>query len=210
MLGKVLLLRSGRLIFILLLPAVIFITVLCFFYAPYFLTCRDKPVKSEVVVLFCSGDNKTRAMEAEKLMRERYAQYLIVPALGEMYQILADGKLNRITRDTRVVSPLSNVRKRPIYNKHYENTHIEALEAKRMMDEWGLRSALLVSSPYHMRRIRLIAGKIFDDRKYTIQCIPTSFERPFSWASWLDNYSRGILINEYMKLGWFMMYRMIS
>ena len=94
--------------------------------------------------------------------------------------------------------------------KNILKTHIEALEAKRMMDERGFSSALLVSSPYHMRRIRLIAGKVFGEDKYRFRCIPTSFERPYSAASWFDKYSSGILVNEYIKLGWFMMYRMFS
>jgi hypothetical protein len=194
-----------------LLPVIFTIAAsLLLFYAPYFLVYRDKPVKSDVVVLFCSGDNKTRAMEAEKLLHEGYARYLIVPALGEMYQIMANGKMQRVTPNLKIGDLLFRLRKRAYYKEHFEGTHIEALEAKRMMDERGFSSALLVSSPYHTRRIRLIAGKVFGDDKYRFHCIPTSFESPFSAATWFDKRCNAILVNEYIKLGWFMMYRMFS
>ncbi len=52
-----------------------------------------------------------------------------------------------------------------------ENTHKELLFAKCAMDQLQFRSAILVSSPCHMRRIRLIADRVFDQDKYRIYCL---------------------------------------
>jgi len=193
-------------VLVLLLSAVLLAGCIVIFFGPSFLNYADKPVKSDVVVLFLGDENKTREVEAEKLLREGYARYLVIPANGEIQQLLPDGKLNRVSRDLKVGDLLFKLRKRAIYGKHYEDTHIEVLEAKRIMDESGFRSAILVSSPYHMRRIRLIAGKEIGGGKYSFYCVPTSFERSFVAKDWFDRRSRGILASEFLKIGWLMLY----
>ena len=37
------------------------------------------------------------------------------------------------------------------------------IKGKKIMDKLGYRSTIIVSSPYHMRRLQLIAGKVFGD-----------------------------------------------
>jgi uncharacterized SAM-binding protein YcdF (DUF218 family) len=98
------------------------------------------------------------------------------------------------------------LRKAAYYRKYFEDTHIELLEAKRMMDEAHLHSAILVSSPYHMRRIRLIAGKVFGDGKQTFSCVPTSYERSFDGGGWLEKQRRDKFMSEYIKICWYLIY----
>jgi hypothetical protein len=180
------------------------------FYGPSFLTYSDKPVKSDAVVLFLGDENRTREMEAEKLLRQGYAQCLIIPARGEICRIMPDGRLKLVSRDIKYGDLLFRLRKKAIYGKYYEDTHMEVLEAKRIMDEAGLRSAILVSSSYHMRRIRMIAGKVFGDGKNTFNCVPTKFEKQFDASDWRVRSHRDILLSEYVKIGWFMLYRIFG
>ena len=83
------------------------------------------------------------------------------------------------------------------------------LLGKRMMDKLGYRSAIIVSSPYHMRRLKLIAGKVFGDGDYRIGFEPTPFEKqgtldlPRSWKE------VGNVVSEYVKIGWFLVYNSI-
>jgi uncharacterized SAM-binding protein YcdF (DUF218 family) len=197
-------------VLVLLLSAFLLAGCIVIFYGPFFLNYADKPVKSDVVVLFLGDEHKTREMQAEKLLREGYARYLVIPASGEIQQLTPDGKLKRVSRDLKVGDLLFKLRKRAIYGKHYEDTHIEVLEAKRIMDESGFRSAILVSSPYHMRRIRMIAGKVFKGGKYNFNCIPSIFEKPFDASDWCVRDRRGIMVSEYVKICWFMLYRIFG
>ena len=91
------------------------------------------------------------------------------------------------------------------YRKHYEDTHVEALEAKRMLDERGFRSAILVSSPYHMRRIRLIAGTVFGGG-YALTYVPARNEAAPTGADWGDRAGRRTIVREYLKMVWFCLY----
>jgi hypothetical protein len=180
------------------------------FVAPGYLAYADKKVKSDAIILFCGDENKTREMEAEKLLREGYARYLIIPASGDVVRFMSGGREKRISSDYGLGNKLFQLRKKGFYKKHYEDTHIEVLEGKRVMEELCLHSAILVSSPYHMRRIRMIAGKVFGDGKQTFCCVPTSFERPFVAADWFPKRSRDIIMSEYVKICCFLLYGYVS
>ena len=89
------------------------------------------------------------------------------------------------------------------YPDFYENTHIEVLEAGKMMKSLGLKSAILVSSPYHMRRIRIIAGQVFSHEKYRLTFRGSRhvqhdrFPSQFTWTRMRK------VLGEYIKIGWF-------
>lgn len=86
-----------------------------------------------------------------------------------------------------------------------EDTHQEALITRDLMERLGLRSAILVSSPYHMRRIRLISGKTFAENMVT-RYVPTRYETPNETFWLLNSYDRRFVLTEYMKIGWFLLY----
>jgi uncharacterized SAM-binding protein YcdF (DUF218 family) len=86
------------------------------------------------------------------------------------------------------------------------------------MDDLGLRSALLVSSPYHMRRIKLITGHVFKPAPssppfekegqggFRLYTVPTRFETQGK-GIWLFNSSeRNFVLTEYTKIVWFLLY----
>jgi uncharacterized SAM-binding protein YcdF (DUF218 family) len=98
------------------------------------------------------------------------------------------------------------IRKITRYGKHFENTHVESLEAKRQLDERGFRSALFVSSPYHMKRLYLISRTVFNRNKYTLTFIPSRFQQGFTLDDWSNKRIRNMIFREYLKMGWFLMY----
>jgi hypothetical protein len=153
---------------------------------PGYLAYADKPAKADAVVLFIGFDSRARMQEARSLIAEGYANHLIIPAYDE--------------RPARKGAA-------PNYRRYYENTHIEALEAKRIMDRQGFRSALFVSSPGHMRRIRMIAGEVFDPAAYRIAFIPTRFEqRPEGIRKFTPTNVAATAL-ECAKIIWFQTYR---
>ena len=87
----------------------------------------------------------------------------------------------------------------------FENTHLEMIKGKKIMDKLGYRSAIIVSSPYHMRRLQLIAGKVFGD-DYRIGFQATPFEEYDTLGCFRSWKAFQNVRNEYLKIGWFLVY----
>ena len=189
------------------LPVALLVVALVFALgAPCFLDRRDTLAPADAVVLYVGPEREERMEEARRLLREGYARFLIVPAHGEAYRVEGDGSLSRIVAPARVPGNLFFLRKAANYKGYYENTHVETLEARRIMQDLGLRSALLVSSPYHMRRIGLIAGRAFAGDGRRLGLAPSRGEIRPALGDWLDPGRRRNMLSEYVKLAWFICY----
>ena len=157
--------------------------------AAAFLNYHEAPRPSDAVVLFIGPDYPERKKEARQLMEEGYAARLLIPALNQTGFKLPDGF------------------DRSQYPDYYENTHIEALEAKKMMDAAGYTSALFVSSPYHMRRISMISKAVFQDKKYQLTFRGSRYVKTggllslFHWSE-IQN-----VFEEYFKIVGFLVYQ---
>jgi len=169
-----------------------------FYYGPRYLTYADKPLRSDAVVLFVGLDNKARQEDANRLMSEGYARYLFIPAYGR----ITEASSLSSTAGTKKANPkliISGRKPRP----YFENTHVEILEAKRMMEQYGFKSAIFVSSPDHMRRIKIITERIFYEEPVRIVFVPIRVE-PAHQDLTLSDYKR--MGKEYVKIIWFLMY----
>lgn len=185
------------------------------YYAPKFLAYADSPVKSDVVVLFLGPDFKVRQMEARKLIEDGYAQYLLIPTVGKVWKNLPSvgarggmrGKLSIFAKSFSEGLEDEWEKPPPTGKPFFENTHLEILEAKRLMEEHGLKSALFVSSPWHMRRIKIIAEGVFNENgKYSLSFVPTRFEKLPVNLSGLCKYAYRSIIKEYLKIMAFLVY----
>ena len=175
-------------------------------YAPLYLIVSDQPVKSDTVVLFI-GEGDTREKEAYQLVIDGYADYLIIPAHGQVQKRNQNGTLERFTwKPLEAVSNQSNQLSKPNQRNWFVgDTHWEAIIARDMLERLGTSSAILVSSPYHMRRIKLIAEKVFGER-VTVCYVPTRDETPDKGFWLFNSYDRKFVLTEYMKINWFLLY----
>jgi hypothetical protein len=198
-----------------LLLALLLVLVL---YTPHYLNYADKPAKADAVVLFVGPDYRVRMREARSLIAEGYADCLIIPAYGQLLAMKGatngsgddqDGTQAAELTMEKLKADIQRMRGRsPQYLRYYENTRIEALEARLIMDRHGFRSALFVSSPIHMRRIRLIAGEVFAPAHYHIAFIPARFEqRPECFRKFTPTQVAGVAL-ECVKIIWFQTYRL--
>ncbi len=176
--------------------------------APYYLTRADKPAKSDVVVLLIGSKVAPRREEVLKLIEDGYTRYIIIPA----YRKITDTGVfsNQTTQSSHKPDP-SLVSGRfiniPGYPGHFEDTHVEILEAKKMMDRAGFKSAIFVSSPYHMRRISIIANAVFKETGYRLTFVPSRYEQ-LNGALWfLKKRDFDFVTKEYSKIIWFLLYR---
>jgi uncharacterized SAM-binding protein YcdF (DUF218 family) len=75
-----------------------------------------------------------------------------------------------------------------------------------MMDAMGLKSAIMVSSPYHMRRIRMISKKIFGEQSRYFSYVPTRNESNSAALPDLTRANWTSVLQEYLKISWFCLY----
>ena len=172
--------------------------------APYLLVRRDEPVKSDIIIMHLGGRTAQKKKEVLKLLEEGYAGHLAIPAYGKITDVskqlpMTPKKANRTLFKGRLVRPTN-------YPRYYEETHIEILEAKKLIDNAGFRSVIFVSSPYHMRRIGIIADEVFGSTGYQLAFVP-SREKYSGWKWLFKKRERKFVFSEYSKIIWFTLYR---
>lgn len=175
-------------------------------YAPQFLLYSSDYGKADAIVLFLGPDFTARQKEAYKIVDEGKADYLIIPAYHKVYRILNKGNLKSLLPD---LSSRKLMKERAILNPapyFYEDTHIETIEARKIMSDYKLKSAIFVSSPYHMRRIKLIVANVFAGEQAGYYFVPTIYEKaPGSfWELSPTDWKK--VSREYIKIIWFCFY----
>ncbi|HUN55812.1 MAG TPA: hypothetical protein VMU29_11710 [Smithella sp.] len=186
-----------------------------------YLVYSDMPVrKSDIIVLFIGPDEKARQNEARQLIREGFSDFLFVSSYLRLYRaggngnILSAVPLPMTRTDGIELRPKFEYENNGLYFKRvrrefdipffYENTHVEILLTKKVMDAYGFKKAIFVSMPYHMRRIKIITEKVFGT-EYDIKMAPSQFEKQNNVFSLLRcNLSYSFM--EYPKIIWFISY----
>ncbi|HIA64621.1 TPA: YdcF family protein [Candidatus Poribacteria bacterium] len=80
------------------------------------------------------------------------------------------------------------------------STYDDAKYSYQLMQEKGFQSAIVVSSPYHMRRVRMIFNKIYKNSGIELQYSPVE-NSWFSVEKWWTRERELVTINnEYIKL----------
>ena len=177
-----------------------------FFYSPRYLILKNNPVKSDVVILLLGSINKERAEEAHRLITEGYAGTLFVPAQKKTFTISDNGSLSHYLKKLSNQNWLNPKREIKLNYQFQENTHLEIIAAKSMMDSANFTSAIFVSSPYHLRRIKIIANKVFIGKAYQLSFIP-SYPLGKDEAFWVINKNTvAMVVSEYAKIAWFLLY----
>jgi hypothetical protein len=174
--------------------------------APRFLLYSSSYEKTDAIVLFLGPDFTARQKEAYRIINEEKADYLIIPAYHKIYKFFSKGDIRYIPSKESQPALKNKARLTTPSLNFYEDTHLETIEAKKMMAYQGLSSAIFVSSPYHMRRIKIIVGKVFNLEQGKYHFVPTSFEKAsaefweLSWVEWRK------IAKEYGKIIWFQIY----
>lgn len=173
-------------------------------YSPKYLLYSSEYRKTNAIILILGPDFKARQKEAYRLINEGMADYLIIPAYHKVFKVYDMEMKKYLSRNLYLYkSNQKNVTAPPEF---YEDTHLEIVEARKIMSDYRLNSAIFVSSPYHMRRIKIIAMKVFDTNNNVFYFVPTHYEkapadfRELSSADWRK------VRREYGKILWFLIY----
>lgn len=193
-----------KIILTIVIIAFIFAGVLLF--APRFLIYSSPSYrKADTVILFLGPDFTARQKEAYRIISEGMADYLIIPAYHKIYRVLDDGNIKHLSANL-ISRKAAKKNSAAADMSFYEDTHIEAMEAKKIMTDFGLKSAVFVSSPYHMRRIKLIVAEVFAGESGEFYFSPTRYEKAPGefWKLSLADWKK--VGWEYIKMIWFSLY----
>lgn len=173
-------------------------------YSPKFLLYSSEYKKANAIVLILGPDFKARQKEAYKLINEGMADYLIVPAYHKIYRVY-DKAMKKYLSSNLYLSK-SNKKNVTAPPEFYEDTHLEIVEAQKIMSDYGWKSAIFVSSPYHMRRIKFIVMKVFDTHGSIFYFVPTQYEKAPAnfWELSIADWKK--VRREYSKILWFFLY----
>ena len=172
--------------------------------APHFLLYSSPFKKADAIVLLLGPDFNARQKEAYDLISDEMADYFIIPAYNKTYRVFDKGAIKYLPAN--IPEPRTIKKNVDVSPRFYEDTHWEIIEAKKAMSQYRLSSAIFVSSPYHMRRIKIIVIRVFDNDDGEFYFIPTHYEKApaafweLSWADWKK------VTREYGKILWFFVY----
>lgn len=161
-----------------------------------FLVVED-PIQPADAAIAVSGNGRERVETAAALVRQGAARWLILsggpPGLpGSAVELVryareagADPEI--VLADDGATSTVGN-----------------AERSAAVMEARGLRSAILVTSPYHMRRAILIFRSVFGPRGLSVRAFPArqAFFDPHRW--WTRRQDRALVVREYLKLAAFL------
>lgn len=158
-----------------------------------FLVVADKPAPVEVLVVL-SGDRGERLEYAFRLYQEGLADRFLLSG-GPLYADLTEADLLR--RHAQVLGvPEGKI----IVEPRATNTYQNALYSRELMEYYGLHSAIVVSSPYHMRRVRALFDEVYAGSDIRLVYLPVedSWFDPERW--WESAGGRRLVLAEYLKL----------
>ena len=168
---------------------------------PNFLLYRTPPVEADAVVLFLGSADKARQKQVEELAAKGWAKFVIVPARGEIFE----ARVSQTLVTPKTATAMARGIKIDLQRAWVEQTDIEMRQAQALMKHIEIDAAIFVSSPYHMRRLKIMAGRTFDADKYKLAFVPTAYDPPRTpwFASWTDVKW---VVSEYLKIIWYLLY----
>ncbi|MBD3181938.1 hypothetical protein GF312_06590 [Candidatus Poribacteria bacterium] len=163
-----------------------------------FLIVQDELYPVDVIIVL-GGGGAERVLQAVKLYKEGYADKIVftgmkakLPGMIVTWPQLA----------MREASSLGIPESKIILEERPTSTYEDAVYSKEDMIKRGLKSAIIVSSPHHTRRARMIFHKVFKDNKdMSIIFSPVESDQGFQVHRWWTREAELIgVFNEYCKL----------
>lgn len=162
------------------------IVVAIFSFAGRFLVIDEKPQKSEAIIVL-TGGGIDRLERAVRLYKQNKAQYLII-SNGTEDNYYQEAILMGVARQSILLE------------NQADSTTDSAVYTIDMMEKHRLKSAIVVSSNYHMRRVKQNFNKITADKNITLTYCASKdkYFQPNKW--WATGDSINMTFNEYSKL----------
>lgn len=161
-----------------------------------FLVVAD-PLREADAIVPLAGE-RARVVEAARLFRDGYARWFVItdmhvedpnPRITYTDSVIAQAEEEGLPRAAMVVAPGTAT-----------STYEEALNLRRLAQARSLRSLIVVTSPYHTRRTRMIMQEVFRDTETEVVVHPVAghWYRAEDW--WTSREGREATVSEYVKM----------
>jgi uncharacterized SAM-binding protein YcdF (DUF218 family) len=163
-------------------------------FAADFLVLQNQPRHAELIVV--ATPFRPRFLYALNLFKKGYANQILL--VGDTrIKTHWSGKTSLALAKAEAIK--QGIPEAIIHTQHSTGTRADALQAKSLMSALGLKSALIISDPYNMRRLAMIFDHIFDESSMEITLISTDQKRdiPDNW--WISPHAFVYVIKEWVK-----------
>jgi len=159
-------------------------------------TPQPAPAPSDAIVVISGDEQMARFQEGINLYRQGLGRYLVFSGAAR-----DNGTSNAdVMRDLAVKRGVPD---RAILEEPFgEDTWGNAVHTREVLEAHGLRSAILVTSPYHARRAKLTFDAAYAGSGIglVVHAAPDSQWRKLSW--WQQAETRRLTFTELQKLGY--------
>lgn len=181
--------KSHKYLSIAILGTLLGVTVLFLDFVNGIKAFRSIGNGADAIVVLTGG--KGRTDEGLTLLRKGKAQVLILSGVHEDadHDAIFLNRINKVERS------------RIVLEKRSRSTYENAVEVKRLMEEKGLKSMVLITSGYHIKRADFIFRHIMPP---DIRIEAYSVSTPnFDDKKWWSGRGLGILAAEFLKYYWY-------
>lgn len=195
--------RKKRILF--LISVLIFIAIL-WFSSPLWLTVIGKSLfvnevlqPVDIIIVLSGDDEGYRLRHAFNLYQKGYAKKILLSGGTNLWEETG------IDLMEKYLVKLGVSQEDILSEKESESTVENALFSKKVLEKRGLKSAIVVTSPPHTRRVSVIFKKAFSPKIKVLVCgNPDAFQVE-GW--WRDPSYRRTVIREYFQIGWYLLFR---
>ncbi len=164
-----------------------------FFGLGFYLSPQDKLEQADVIVVVSGGQTTTRAEHGIKLFKQGYAPKIIFSGGA-----LDDGPSNAVAmRQQALEAGLSD--DNILLDEDAQNTYENAINSKRLIDDIGAKKIILVTSPYHQRRVGQTFKKVLGPA-YTVIGSSAVDSRWSKSSWWQSGFGLNISMSELYKM----------
>ncbi|MGN7763264.1 YdcF family protein [Paenibacillus sp. 22594] len=168
---------------------VLLILTLFFYNAGRFLEVNQNQRKSDVIIVLSGGSG--RLEKGAELYKENYALYLLLSNAKESTSTSGDVLQTALALGI----PQDAILTENAARSTYQNAELTL----PIMKQHGFTSAIVVSSEFHMRRVKLLFDHIYKNSGIELTYIGSdSGYNAKRW--WSDEYSRETTFSEYTKM----------
>lgn len=157
-----------------------------------FLRVDEHPVLSDAIVVLSPGTERIET--GVKLWKEGYADDVVLSRANTGTFTVGEAVAQGVPKD------------HVIAEEQAHSTYTNATYTKKLLQQRGSTSAIIVTSDYHMRRTQFIFEKVFRKSGISLSYAPTPSHYNLS-AWWNDPESKRMIWKEYAKLaGYYILY----
>lgn len=151
------------------------------------LVVDDRPEKVDVLITL--GGDSERGLYAAQLYRSGLAPKIIMTGCGSSAAQMAAGAVQAGVRAQDIM-----------LEEKAENTYQNAVYSKDIVLKQNFKSAIIVTSPYHMRRAKLVFGRVFRNTGIKLLYSATKDSGFNADGQCRSEIDRQIVKMEYMKM----------